>query len=373
MANQKIRTPRFYPDYISYLLSRGVAQDTNFDVTSTSSGNNTLGTFVTGSEAELFDMNPLNLVTIDTKSTADVRADHVLIQIDKNDTTQKINYIAILNHNLVSSAGKIRIFAGNESTDVGAVDGTLAETSDIDWSSFTVNGIVNAPADNINATATGDATYDKKSIVIRPSTNGTTIITFPETSLRYWGIQFEGTTSQSAETSIAGTWSASNNLSIGCIMIGEYYDMPHAPDLSVKRSIEFDQVTVQKSIGGQKFSNMTSFGRTASATSKSPFSISSFPQNIYGGRISYDMEFKYLSIADLLPSETGSVQPTDDAVIEDIWNKTNGNHLPFIFSIDNTSTGESDHIFARFDQNSLNMTQIAPDIYNVKMKIEEEF
>ena len=42
-----------------------------------------------------------------------------------------------------------------------------------------------------------------------------------------------------------------------------------------------------------------------------------------------------------------------------------------IFSIDNTSTSESDHIFARFDQNSLNMTQIAPDIYSTQLVLRE--
>ena len=35
MANMNVQTPRFYIDYIGYLLSRGVAQNTNFDVTAT--------------------------------------------------------------------------------------------------------------------------------------------------------------------------------------------------------------------------------------------------------------------------------------------------------------------------------------------------
>ena len=60
MANMNIRTPRFYTDQISYLLSRGVAQDGNFDVTATHPGNTFMGTFTTGSEPELFDMRPLN-------------------------------------------------------------------------------------------------------------------------------------------------------------------------------------------------------------------------------------------------------------------------------------------------------------------------
>ena len=43
---------------------------------------------------------------------------------------------------------------------------------------------------------------------------------------------------------------------------------------------------------------------------------------------------------------------------------------------DNTSTGsnaESEHILGRFAQNSLNMSQVANDYWNVSMRIEEEF
>jgi hypothetical protein len=30
-------------------------------------------------------------------------------------------------------------------------------------------------------------------------------------------------------------------------------------------------------------------------------------------------------------------------------------------------------MFARFAQNSLDMTQVAPDVFNISMRIEEEF
>ena len=66
----------------------------------------------------------------------------------------------------------------------------------------------------------------------------------------------------------------------------------------------------------------------------------------------------------------------DDNFVSDVWNMTNGNHLPFIFSIDKDSEGdnaESEHIFGRFANNSLDMTQVAPEIYNIKLTVEEEF
>ena len=66
MANMNVKTPRFYVDTINYLLSRGVSQNGEFDVIATGgSGTSATRGIQTGSEAELFDMNPLNKVDFD--------------------------------------------------------------------------------------------------------------------------------------------------------------------------------------------------------------------------------------------------------------------------------------------------------------------
>ena len=163
---------------------------------------------------------------------------------------------------------------------------------------------------------------------------------------------------------------------MGNICLGEIYEMPHSPDLSVTRSIAFDNVNVQESIGGKRYSNMVSSGRTATSTTSSPFSVASEQGHVYGGRIIYDLNFSYMDSSDLMPAEYDSISTTDDSVVADIWNKTNGPGLPFIFSIDKSSEGndaESEHILARFANNSLDMTQVANDFWNVSMRIEEEF
>jgi len=362
MANQNIRTPRFYIDEISYLLSRGVSQNGEFDVTATHAGNTFMGTFTTGSEPELFDLRPLNKCTFDTSADTD---GHVLITIDTQSATSKKSYIAIMNHNLVSSVGKIRISAGDIASDVTAIDGASADTADIAWANDTLTEVVNAD--------TTTAASNDKSVVIEPAANGTTIITFPETNLRYWGIQFEGNTTNTG-VATNGTW-GSTDLFVGGIMLGEYFEL-RPPDLSVQRSIAFDNVNIQESIGGQKYSNMSSHGRQATTTTRSPFVTGSYQQNIYGGRLSFDMNFSYLASTDIMPNEYGSIQDTDDAVVQDIWNKTNGPHLPFIFSVDKDSAGanaESEMIFARFGQNNIDMSQVALDTWNISMRIEEEF
>ena len=344
MANMNVRTPRFYPDLINYQLSRGIAQS-EYAVTATDAGAYLMGTFTTGSAAELFDMKPLNKCTFDTSADPD---GHVLITLDTQSAHKK-SFVAILNHNMNSADSQVRIAASDTEAHIQAVDmgsATAIQPTEV------VNG------DTIN----GSSPYD-----IAPATDGSTIVKFAESSLRYWGIQFEGDGSDE----FSGT-----DLFIGCILLGEYYEMPHAPDLSVKRSIIFDNTKLQESVGGQRYSNMTSHGRTASTTSKSPFNTNSYAFKSYGGRLAYDLNFSYLNSTDVMPNEYHAHQVTDDAVVEDIWNKTNGSHLPFIFSIDKDSPvadAESEHIFARFAQPSLDMTQVANDVFNVSMRIEEEF
>tara|TARA_R100000781_G_scaffold94684_1_gene58989 strand:+ start:1133 stop:2152 length:1020 start_codon:yes stop_codon:yes gene_type:complete len=339
MANQNIRTPRFYTDISAYLLSRGMTQDGNLDVKPTGSG--FMGTFVTGSEAELFDLRPLNKVTFNTSSAT---SDHVMVNI--NTSTFKKNFVAILNHNMKTANAKVHIRTND----------TLTNVDDVDLGSGTV--LAN-PVEVMNADSISSS-------IIEPATDGHTIITFDETDDRYFGIQFEG----------ASAFDGSDNLFVGCILVGEYYDMPHAPDLNLTRSIEFDKVIQSESLGGQRYSTMVNYGRESTTTTKSPFNTESYSNKTYGGRMSFNMNFSYLASTDIMPNEMDASNLSDDAIIEDVWNRTNGKHLPFIFSVDNTSTGnnsEADHIFARFDQDSLSMKQVALDTFNINLKITEEF
>ena len=349
MANQTIKTPRFYPDLISYHRARG----SEIGIVKSDIAN-TLAV-QTGSAGELFDLRPLNQVTFDTSANT---SKHVLTNFSFTTASYKQNYIAILNHNLASANGRFKIFAGNEASDITALDGANAETADINWSSVNATEIVNA-----DTIADSDS---NKTVTVTPASDGTTVLTFDEQDLRYWAIQFEGDTS----------WDGSTDFRLGGIMIGEYFDMPFSPDLNLTRSIVYDKVNVAESAGGQRYATATSFGRTASSTSKSPFTLGTYGQNVYGGRQAYDLTFSYLQDSDLLPNEYPVYQHGNDSVISDAWNIVDGPSRPFIFSLDNTSTGsnaESEHLFARFAQNSLDMQQVAPDVYTIGMRIEEEF
>ena len=344
MANMNIGTPRFYPDLLNYLMSRGVAQNGNFDVTATNASNKFMGTFTTGSEAELFDMNPLNKCTFDTSADTD---GHVVITIDTQSTATTKNFVAILNHNMNAADAKVLVKGSN----------TLAHVQAVNMGSATA---MNTPVEVTNADAIASS-------IITPAADGSTIVKFTDQTLRYWGIQFEGNSSNTF---------GSTDLFVGSIMIGEYFDMPHAPDLELTRMISYNRLNdLQESHGGQRFSNLKSFGRTATSTSKSPFTTASNGYDMYGGRLIYDMSFSFLTNEQIMPDEY-NVIAADENFVSDVWNKTNGNHLPFIFSIDKGSEGgdaESEHIFGRFANNSLDMTQVAPEIYNIKLTVEEEF
>ena len=365
MANIEIKNPRFYCDVISSHIAKGVTQNGEFDVTATGGG------FIglqNGAEAELFDNRPLNQVDFDTSGDTD---GHVLITIDLQ-AAHKINFISILNHNMSTANCKVRIFAGDADDDITAADGANADTSDVDWSAVTITEVVNADANTQGS--------DSKSGIVIPAADGSTIFTFTNTNLRYWGIQFEGTTGTDNDNQTTGTFDGTTDLKIGCIQMGTFYDMPHSPDMTLARAVEYDQNKILKSIGGQKYGLSTAVGKHVSSTSKSPFLTTATASDSFMGRISYDFAFSYIQDTALLPAEYINLSSlhtsTTRSFIMDVWNVTMGNLLPFTFSVDNSSAGanaESELIFARFDSSKLDMKQVAHKLYNIRLKIIEEF
>ena len=350
MANMDIKTPKFFSDMCNFRMATGTAQNGNFDIMS---GSNLLHTFTAGSEPELFDMRPLNQCSWDTSSTSAKRQDHVLLNIDTGGGFN-VDFVAILNHNMASADCKVKV--GHSATESNVSSADMSGDTDI----VSVTEVVNAD------TISGN--------VITPATDGSSIFTFTASADRYWGIQFEGITGQSSDAGGDGEFDTTVNLNIGMVMLGEVYSMAHAPDLSVKRSIIYDGVKMQESIGGQRYANASHLGRRfISATNKSPFTDASTSYYVYDGRLAYDLNFSYLQSSDVMPSDYSSEVSGSDTVVADVWNRTKGAMMPFIFTQDGTSTSEADYIFARFAHNSLDMTQVANDIWNISMRIEEEF
>lgn len=347
MANMNIRTPRFYVDRVNYLLNRGRSVSQCCEIQSTNTGNNTVGLKGESVVTDLIDMKPLNQAIFDTSGTTTKRQDKVVTRFDFSFGSYRTNFIAILNHNMTSAEAKFKVGYGTE--------------AQVETIGFT-GGDVITPSIVLNGSVSSD--------IVTPQSDGHTLIVFTSAGSTDWGIQFEGSGGSNA-------FSGTNDLKIGCILIGEYFDMPSSPDLNVKRGIEFDKQKIQESLGGQRYSNMSSYGKIYSSDqSKSPFHdyTSNGERGMYGGRISYDMKFSYLNSTDIMPDNYSSFN--DNSVVDDVWSATHGSHTPFIFTQDGSATlphSESDYLFARFAQNSLDMTQVAPDVFDVSMRIEEEF
>ncbi len=347
MANQDIAIPKFYPDIINHLMATGTAQDGNFDLIS---GTDLITTINTGSEAELFDMNPLNQVVFETSASSTTRADHVLLNIDTTGD-YKIDFVAILNHNLSSCDGQFRICHSNTEANVDSSaeieDGTATKANN-------VTQVLNANSITQN--------------LVNPNQDGSTIVSFDASDDQYWALQFEGSNSNNFD--------ATNDLKIGCVIIGESYTMPHAPDLNIKRSIIYDGVNMQESLGGQRYTVSTQTGKQfIDAQNRSPFTLAGTKSRVYNGRLSYEFTTSFLNSSDVMPNYwSGHVANTpEDTIIGDLFNRTLGNRLPFIFQVDSTSTGASDFIYSRFVDNSVEMTQVANKMFNINFKIEEEF
>ena len=345
MANLDVAIPKFYPDIISHLMATGTAQNGNFDIMS---GSDLITTINSGSEAGLFDMNPLNQVVFETSASATTRADHILLNIDTTGD-YKIDFVAILNHNLHSCDGKIRVCHSDTEANIDSVtemeNGTATAPSNL-------SQILNASTISSN--------------VVEPSQDGSTIFTFDSEDDQYWGIQFEG----------ASSFDSTHDLKIGCVILGESYVLPHAPDLNVKRTVMYDGVSVQESLGGQRYSVATQTGKQViDSQNRSPFLKATTQSRVYNGRMRYDFTTSYLDSNEVMPNAwSGYVaDTTEDTLIGDLFHKTLGNRLPFVFTMDSTSSSASDYIFGRFVDDSVEMTQVANKMWNINFKIEEEF
>ena len=121
--------------------------------------------------------------------------------------------------------------------------------------------------------------------------------------------------------------------------------------------------------------------------------------NYRTGRRVWDLSFSYLSDTDVFPINASTSQinitsdgynttidPVDINTNEDffftkvldgtdfysqVWNKTLGNALPFIFQPDKDNANLDQFAICKFVGDSLTYNQVANNVYNIKLKIEE--
>ena len=192
--------------------------------------------------------------------------------------------------------------------------------------------------------------------------------------------------------------------------------MPHSPDLSLNMEIEYDGIKKIRTSGGGDLYKPTYVGNPVwinGDNKTNPFDVYDYSYPDYNildvtqtgarrnGRKSWSLKFSHISDSDLFSSNLkassytehpndstyndsdlnpeggasdGSLAyniETDDSFYAQVWNKTLGGALPFIFQPD--SNNRDDFYICKFDQDSLKVTQSAFKVYDIAVKIVESW
>ncbi len=205
---------------------------------------------------------------------------------------------------------------------------------------------------------------------------------------------------------------SSDTILIGSLIMGTYYDMPNAPNLSLMISREYGgtkEFTTQNgsSMSNTMWSKPPAWGDLGAWELDDGTSTSQALSR--SGRRSWDLKFSYMDDGDLWGpnqmlsyvspntdaqnisigyevddvfiigvgvNEEGSANfnynlLTDDNFFSQVWHKTLGGTLPFIFQPDNLNNNPDQFAICKFKDNSLKATQSAFNVYDVSVSIEE--
>ena len=194
--------------------------------------------------------------------------------------------------------------------------------------------------------------------------------------------------------------------SIGAVSTGIQYTMPHSPDLNLTMEVEFDGVKTITTSGGGSISNVKYSGNPLwvnGDNKTNPFDVYEDTLDVTttgarrNGRKSWSLKFSFIADTDLFsshPRASSYIDPsvdtsnyasddiasdtsykynieTDDSFHAQVWNKTLGGALPFIFQPD--SNDRDDFYICKFDQDSLRIRQSAYKVYDISVKIVESW
>ena len=213
--------------------------------------------------------------------------------------------------------------------------------------------------------------------------NGFSISTFNGTGM-YTDLFFDHTSSGSYIPTISS------------ILIGNYYEMPHSPDLNLSISYEYDGVDQITTKGGSTLTN-TRYSKPAKWGDMGAWDLGGYEADLgyigRSGRRIFDLSFSYLDDGDALGLNQNigisvwGVQDandyddddidtyyaynilTDDSFYTQVVHRTNGGTIPFIFQPDKDDI--SNFAICVMDQKSIQFQQTAPGLYSVKLKLRE--
>ena len=180
------------------------------------------------------------------------------------------------------------------------------------------------------------------------------------------------------------TW---HEFPLSSIVVGNYYDMPHSPDLSLTMTREYGGIKTIETKGGASLSNAF-YSKPPAWGDLGAWEIGGGdPKLSKSGRRVWDLSFSYLQDSSLFPDVSAlrnygveGYSEGDSATLNTLLNgddfygqvihKTNGGQLPFIFQPDKDNDNPDQFAICKFDS-GFKFDQVANGVYNVKLKIRE--
>ena len=168
---------------------------------------------------------------------------------------------------------------------------------------------------------------------------------------------------------------------LGTLSIGRYYDMPHSPELALTMSHEYKGVTKQTTMGGATLTNINYY-KPPKWGDLEAWQLGDYTRK-YSGRRIWDLAFNYINDEDLEPKHYAVAQ--EQSIYNDNWFSnvlyyTIGGTLPFVFQPNKDALYEvydeginsvPEFAICRFDMDTFSREQVAPNVYNIKVKIKE--
>ena len=405
MAYQNVGTPRFYVDYLQWYKALGLVGIPSLHNTAGHSyfwnltGANAASQENSNIINNLLSLNPSfdwrhsgGLVVDDAGDVLYPDAWNYNISIDTSFPVHDLNMLGILGHNFKTTGGQFAFSYRAEDVYDENLEGDFIYPAILPTDDIKINCI------------TGD--YGEYGAFLVPEHDG---FSFSSCS---------GTTSDLGATGgmfpfvMRDLPDSDATFRMPTLFAGRTYDMPHSPDLKVKLSYDYDGIKNITSKGGATLSNAM-YTKPADWGDRGAWQLGNDSSgnplsNLRSGRRVWDLSFSYLSSTDVFPvnantSYTATLQDQDAAgyasgdfnanedeftsnvldgtdFFSEVWNKTMGGHLPFIFQPDGGggvagagNFNPDQFCIARFDMKSLQYDQVANNVYNVKLKIRESW
>ena len=364
MGFNRFATPRAYVDLLSYNITNGWRDLNDYHVRdSFSSGSDV--SFVSGNKEDLFDLKPHNFVTIPSNvNTFSVQFD---TGFGANSLSQ-YNFVAILGHNFVSADAVFNVSISDSSNFSGTtINLTKGDGSGTGSNNTHVN-VINAP------TLASDSNY------IKPTTNGWSLITFPAQTSN--DNQFVRIAVSALDNSDDVDFSEDydTNVVIGSVMYGEFISWSQPMDVSLTTAYDYDGTSLHEAVGGSTYASSPHYGAPPWAVTNPWTNTNTSNQNTYGfsrryGRKKHSMNFSHLADTTLYSADQ-TADPaffTGSDLHSQFYNKILGQHQPFMWTLDETSTTPGDYSMYRLADSSFTARQVGSRVFDVSLDLIESW